>query len=82
MLATELIIKFFDNYYGDPEHPAMFEYKEKLIEITLQNTVFLKGTEEEKAIQAINNIGNAFSKVIKFNYVPLSKEDFHAILNA
>lgn len=81
MTAQELIIKFFDKYYGDPDHPVITEYKEKLIEITLKNTIWLKGAPEEIAIQAINNVGHAFSKVIKFNYVPLTKEDFYSVLN-
>lgn len=81
MSAAELIIKFFDNYYDSEKNPGIVEYKERLLDLTIKNSTFLSGEPTEIAINAINNIGSAFAKIINFDYVPLNERDFNSIIN-
>lgn len=77
----EIIIKFLDYYYNSEEYPELIEFKEKMIDLTLKNLLYVKGeSEEEKAVNAINNVGRAFQKVILFEFVPLTVEDIKSFL--
>lgn len=79
--SEEIIIKFLNIYYNIELYPELIEFKEKMIDITLKNLLYVKGeSEEEKSVNAINNVGRAFQKVILFEFVPLTIEDIKTFL--
>ncbi len=84
MDRKNLINQFFDKFYENANRENEFfdEYKKRLVNMVIKEVNSIKHIENDHAavVLAINNVGQTFHKIIKFNFQPITLKEFEEIV--